>query len=120
MARPRKNVDPLRVIELASKGLSIDEIGAFCDVSHDTITRRFADALEKGRQLCNASLRRKQVEMALEGNATMLVWLGKNRLDQTDVTRQEITGRDGSDIVVHVRYDEPICLPKDTNSPPNS
>ena len=84
--RPRKMVDEKRVIELASKGLTVQEIAAFENVSHDTITRRFASALEKGRLLCNASLRRKQVELALEGNATMLIWLGKQRLGQSDKT----------------------------------
>ncbi len=106
MSRKRKSVDATKVIELASKGLTVKEIGAFCDVSHDTITRRFALQLEKGRQLCDASLRKKQVEVAMSGNPTMLIWLGKNRLDQTDIMRQEPTGKDGSEVVVRVVYDK--------------
>jgi hypothetical protein len=31
MGRPRKNVDPKRVIELAAKGHTLDEIAAFED-----------------------------------------------------------------------------------------
>ena len=82
--RPRTLVDEKRVIELASKGLTVEEIGAFENVSHDTIQRHYAGALEKGRQLCNASIRSKQVELALNGNPTMLIWLGKQRLGQSD------------------------------------
>jgi hypothetical protein len=40
------------------------------------------------------SLRRKQYSTAMEGNATMLVWLGKNWLSQTD--KMDTTSSDGS------------------------
>lgn len=86
MGRPRKTVDEKRVIELASKGLTVQEIGAFENVSHDTITRRFASALEKGRLLCNGGLRRKQVQLAMRGDTKLLIWLGKQRLGQSDKT----------------------------------
>lgn len=91
MPRPRKTVDEKRVIELASKGLTVNEIAAHENVSHDTITRNYALSLERGRQLCNASLRKKQFEVAMKGNPVMLIWLGKNALQQTD--KQEIDVR---------------------------
>ena len=34
-------------------------------------------------------LRQKQVQLALEGNVTMLIWLGKQYLEQTDVQSRE-------------------------------
>jgi len=40
------------------------------------------------------SLRRIQYSTAMEGNATMLVWLGKNWLGQTD--KLDTTSSDGS------------------------
>ena len=40
------------------------------------------------------SLRRKQYSTAMEGNATMLVWLGKNWLSQSD--KLDTTSSDGS------------------------
>jgi hypothetical protein len=42
------------------------------------------DAWERGLLMGNASLRRKQFELALDGDRTMLVWCGKNTLGQTD------------------------------------
>lgn len=91
MARPRKIVDEKRVIELASKGHTLEEIAAFENVSYDTLHRRFASACEKGKLLCDGQIRRKQVEKAISGSDTMLIWLGKQRLGQTD--KQEVSGK---------------------------
>lgn len=82
--RPPKKVDARKVKKLAGFGLSLAEIAAVMDVSHDTIERRFKDALKAGRERRNGSLRRKQYEVAMTGNATMLIWLGKQHLEQSD------------------------------------
>lgn len=84
MSRPRKKVDPEKVKQLASLGLCNAEVAAILDVSPDTIERRYKDVLRTGRERRNASLRRKQFEVAMTGNATMLIWLGKQHLDQSD------------------------------------
>ena len=60
------------------------EIAAVCGVSVDTLERRFADTIKKGRETGNMSLRRKQVEVAMQGSVAMLIWLGKQRLEQKD------------------------------------
>lgn len=98
MARPRKTVDKAKIIELASKGHTLKGIAAMCDISYDTLHRRYASACEKGKELCNDALRVKQVERALAGSDTMLIWLGKQRLDQRD--KQELTGADGGPVHV--------------------
>lgn len=84
MPRPRKQIDPAKVKKLASFGLSTAEIAAVLDCSHDTIERRHKDSLKGGRERRNASLKRKQYEVAMDGNPTMLIWLGKQYLDQSD------------------------------------
>ena len=84
MGRPVKTVDPKRVIYLASIGHTMDEIAALEDVSCRTLQRRFGTLCEKGRKLCEAQIRRKQVERALAGSDTMLIWLGKQLLGQRD------------------------------------
>jgi len=53
-----------------------------------------------------ASLRRNQWKLAQDGNATMLVWLGKNMLDQTDKLDQNVT----SDILITVSQDDETVL----------
>jgi hypothetical protein len=84
MARPCKEIDEDKLEQLASLGLSNTEIASVLDCSHDLIEQKFHDVLEWGRQKRNASLRRKQFEIAISGNPTMLIWLGKQFLDQTD------------------------------------
>lgn len=56
-----------------------------------TIEHRMADpesdfhkAYRKGQSLRKASLRRKQIAVAMAGNVTMLICLGKQHLEQTD------------------------------------
>jgi len=42
----------------------------------------FREAMERGEALMCIALRRKQLELALKGDPTMLIWLGKQRLGQ--------------------------------------
>jgi hypothetical protein len=73
-------------------------MAAVLGVSVDTIQRRkrnseeFCGVIEKGRASLRNSLRRLQVKKALEGNTTMLIWLGKQLLGQSDRQQTEITG----------------------------
>ena len=57
----------------------------------------FTEYFNKKRSNGKMSLRRKQYSTAMDGNPTMLVWLGKNWLGQTDkieaaVKTSQITG----------------------------
>ncbi len=59
-----------------------------------------ADAIRDGQGEGLASLRRRQFKSANDGNATMLIWLGKQYLRQAD--KQEHTiGGDPDNPVVH-------------------
>lgn len=42
------------------------------------------DAMEQGREFGRFSLRGKQFDTAMKGNVVMLIWLGKQLLDQKD------------------------------------
>ena len=44
----------------------------------------FSDIIAKGRSETKQALRRAQLKIALEGNTTMLIWLGKNILGQME------------------------------------
>lgn len=67
-------------------GSKITEIADFFEVSHDTIERRFASILRKGQALRKMKIRQYQMQAAARGNATILVWLGKQYLGQSDTT----------------------------------
>ncbi len=84
MARPAKQLSPRQIQKLASEGATNIEIADFFEVSPDTIERRFAGDLRKGRANRNTSLRKVQIKAAHQGNSSMLVWLGKQYLGQSD------------------------------------
>jgi len=83
------------------------EICGILGMSEDTLGRRiaerniegvknFADLYKKHSGEGKASLRRMQWKAAEAGNPTMLVWLGKNMLDQRDKVEQDHLSSDGS------------------------
>lgn len=88
MPNKSKELNPEMVYKLAQIGCTNKEIADIVGVSHDTLTRRCENELEEGRAFGRMSLRRKQWEVALSGNVTMLIWLGKQQLGQSD--KQEI------------------------------
>jgi AraC-like DNA-binding protein len=84
MARPLKKIDPVQVEKLAMMFCTNEEIADVLGCSSDTLVRRFAESLKKGRSHAKASLRRHQFKAASAGNAALLIWLGKQHLGQTD------------------------------------
>jgi hypothetical protein len=79
---------------LASYGATQQEMASYLGISVDTLGRRMKDqpevfmALQQAGARTKASLRRKQISVALNdahpGQSTMLVWLGKTMLGQSD------------------------------------
>lgn len=90
MARPEIEIDGKLVFKFASLGCKVTEIADYFGCSHDTINRRFASELQKGRANLKMSLRQWQLDAARNGNATMLVWLGKQMLEQRDETSAHV------------------------------
>jgi hypothetical protein len=88
--RPRIELDPVQVERLAAILCTNEEIGAVLGVSVDTLARRkqddpeFVEALEIGKAIGRATLRRLQWQCANAGSDTMLIWLGKQTLGQHD------------------------------------
>lgn len=79
----------LAIEKLASYMCTDEEIASLLGVSVDVLTNAknnatFAECKKRGFEQGKASLRRKQYEIAMSGNCTMLVWLGKQYLGQTD------------------------------------
>ena len=100
--RPKKEFTKEEIIKLCRLNCTMEEIASYFGCNKKTIERRMqddpeiAEAIEMGRNLGKLSLRRKQIQAADKGNATMLVWLGKQVLGQKDRTETEITSPDGS------------------------
>lgn len=80
----KKVIDPKEVEKLASIGMKNSEIADWLDIDDSTLNYNFKQNLTKGRLQLNQSLRQAQIRLALSGNATMLIWLGKNILGQSE------------------------------------
>jgi hypothetical protein len=89
VARPRLKIDPEQVRGLARLHCTNKEIASVIGCSTDTLERRYAAEISKGKEEGRAALRRLQWKAANAGNIAMLIWLGKNHLGQTD--RQDVT-----------------------------
>lgn len=77
-------VPPDEVYKLAEIGCTDREIAEWFMIKEDTLRYNFADYLTKGRAGMKRRLRAVQLSTALAGNATLLIWLGKQYLDQRD------------------------------------
>jgi hypothetical protein len=72
------------VYKLASMGCTDSEIARWFSIEESTLKYNFSEIIAKGREQLKQSLRRAQIRLALSGNATMLIWLGKNILNQQE------------------------------------
>lgn len=101
--RPRAIIDLDELEKLAMLQPTLREAAAWFNVDEETIFRRLQDPVfrkrwENGQAKGRLSLRRQQIKMAEEGNATMGIWLGKQLLGQRDVTAVEMSGPGGTPI----------------------
>ena len=90
MARPKKyNIDTEKLEQLASFGCTNIELASFFGCTESLLRKSYSEFLTKGR------LRQAQWKSALGSekhppNVTMLIWLGKQVLGQTDKSEVEL------------------------------
>jgi len=90
--RPKYQIDYETLDSLCKIMCTAEEIASILDIDRDTLTAAlkrdgnigFSAYYKKKSADGKRSLRRIQHEQALDGNTTMMVWLGKQYLDQTD------------------------------------
>lgn len=89
--RPRLEFDLGEVEKLGMLGATEAEVAAWFGCGLRTVQRRmgeeegdFRQAYERGLGRLKISLRRRQIESAKAGNTAMLIWLGKQLLEQRD------------------------------------
>ena len=108
--------------DLFESNCSIAETSASVGVSHDTLSNRIFElykiTAEEYKRIKkskgNSALRKKQFDLAKEGDKSLLIWLGKQRLDQSD--KKEIKQHNtGSLIKINMTggSDEPIRTEND-------
>lgn len=94
--RPRKILtdEAVKLIESLSRIMCTEEeIATILGAELNTLKNAdngevFDSAIKRGRQNGKASLRRQQYQVAMKGNVTMLIWLGKQWLGQSEKVEQ--------------------------------
>lgn len=95
--RPNKEIDQKQFESLCGLQCTEQEICDFFEVTHKTLTswckrtygQSFSQVFSKKRGTGKISLRRAQMQAALGGNTTMLIWLGRNYLGQSEKDKTE-------------------------------
>jgi len=129
MGRKRLEIDEDKVYKLASMGLNHKEIGEVLGCCSKTLQRNFVHLIENGHDNMRASLTRMQFMQAMgsraeydakgnkvkaecKPNITMLIWLGKQKLGQSDrLVREDHTPggaemREAKDRVAKIMADD--------------
>ena len=110
MGRPKKPIDWNELDKLLAIHCTQSEICAWLDVCEDTLNARckeekdmtFSEYSKQKTRVGKMSLRRRQYVKAVEeGNTTMLIWLGKQWLGQTDKIehKAEISEKNTSSVI---------------------
>lgn len=115
MARPLLQIDEVLLEDLASIGCTTDEMSSMLDCSGDTLERRFAGTIQKGRSRMKMSLRRTQIRLAEAGNAALAIWLGKQYLDQREPS-QTLRIEDVDRVLDEAAKTHGLPLPVDTQN----
>ena len=111
MSAQLKKIDWEAVDKLASIQCTAVEISEFLGIDDKTLAR--ACRREKKEKIGNyiarkrlngyAALRRKQYTVAMDGNPSMLIWLGKNWLGQKDKSDEEIESENKAKTIEIIR-----------------
>lgn len=116
--RGKPKIDLMHVKGLAAIGCTYSEMAMILGCTAEWISKEkgenpaFAIALEQGEGEIKSSLRRAQLDEAINGrNASLLIWLGKQYLGQVD--KQEIKSKHEINITVQRAMDELRNIPKE-------
>jgi len=97
--RPHFHIDWEKVDSMCAIQCTGEEIAGVLGCDYDTLSGAiwrekelsFSEYFDQKKSNGRMSLRRKQYSTAMEGNPTMLIWLGKNWLGQADKAEIAIT-----------------------------
>ena len=104
VTKPLHQLDYKKLDAMCAIHCTGEECAAILGIDYDTLNRAlkrdgnkgFAEYFAQKGSSGKMSLRRKQYDLAIEGNSTMLIWLGKQWLGQVDKSERDIKSSDGS------------------------
>ena len=82
--RPKAEITEAEVEELGAGDYTLQEMAEHFGCHIDTISARFSDALKRGRDRGNGSVKRKLFLKALDGDTSAIIWFTKNRCGYRD------------------------------------
>ncbi|MCP4493085.1 MAG: hypothetical protein GY820_38170 [Gammaproteobacteria bacterium] len=114
--RPRKVIDYKLLDNLCSILCTGEEIASILGVHFDSLDRilkrdkkiGFTDYYKNKSAQGKTSLRRAQFKIAIKGNPTMLIWMGKQYLGQKDNDHRDL----GSEAPVPMKISFNVAVPK--------
>lgn len=111
--RPKIDIDKEQFESLYKLQCTNAEVAAFFRCSESTIDKlltqnEWAELRQKGKAHGKVALRRALLNSALRGDSRVLVHLSKSEayLGNIEVTRSEVTGKDGNPVNVNVYLPE--------------
>ena len=120
--RPRVVIDYDTLQGLCKIFCTGEESAAILGMDYDTLDRRiredtsfegFTDYYKTHSSSGKMSLRRMQMKLAEDGDKTMLIWMGKQQLGQSDKNETALTGKDGGDIKTDNKWTISVVKPSD-------
>lgn len=69
---------------VATRFVSYEDMAYIVGCSVSTLRKHYVEIIDEARAKTRASVLSKQVEKALAGDNTMLIWVGKNHCGQSD------------------------------------
>lgn len=119
MARPRKDLEDMEfngwdqldaLIVWASQEYCAEKLGIHIDTLADKIKKRcglsFPEYKHKRQENLRINLLKKQYEVAMSGNVSMLIWLGKQYLSQSD--KQDQTIESTKQLVININDESDV------------
>lgn len=88
--RIAKEIDVEKLKEMLAVNMPVHRIAQYFGTTKETLYNKFGDLIIESNVNFEQQLRLAQVRAANEGNPTMLIWLGKNLLNQVDSSRVEV------------------------------
>lgn len=79
-----KEIDLNQLEQMAMIGCTYREMAACLGVVESTLIEKYKTIIDQLREKGKRAIRAKQVEVALRGSVPMLIWLGKQMLDQRE------------------------------------
>jgi hypothetical protein len=103
--KPHRPTEDFRkqVQEASGLGLPQDQICALVGISDVTLRKHYESELGMGKAKASAAVAKTLFNKATVGqDTTAMIWWTKAQMRWSETMRQEVTGRDGGGIVIHI------------------